>query len=61
VLVGHESIDRHNRFILPFGYYLQLDEDLLMLRRADSSNVTVFDAVGLDFFDVEFAVWEDAD
>jgi hypothetical protein len=32
--MGHESKDGHNRFILPFGYFLQLDENLMMLRRA---------------------------
>ena len=47
--------------MLPFGYYLELDEDLLILRRADGSDVTAFGAVGLDFFEVELAVWEDTD
>lgn len=59
--MGHESIDGHNGFRFPFGYYLQLDNDLVMLRRADGSDVAEFDLAGLDLFDVEFAVWEDAD
>jgi hypothetical protein len=61
VLVGHGSIDESNDFGLPFGYYLQRDGDLLVLRRADGSDVVSFGAVDLDLFEVELAVWEDAD
>ena len=61
MLVGHGSIDESNDFGLPFGYYLQRDGDLLVLRRADGSDVGRFGALGLDLFEVEFAVWEDAD
>ena len=46
---------------MPFGYYLQLDADLLMLRRPDCSLVAAFSAMGVDPFEVEAAVWEDAD
>lgn len=46
---------------LPFGYRLERDSDLLILRRADGSEVAAFGAVGLDLFEVELAVWEDAD
>ncbi len=46
---------------LPFGYRLERDGDLLILGRADGSDVAAFGAVGLDPFEVEFAVWEDAD
>ena len=46
---------------MPFGYHLERDDDLLILRRADGSDVTAFGAVGLDVFEVEVAVWEDAD
>jgi hypothetical protein len=60
-LVRHGSIDNHNRFKLPFGYYLKGDGDLIMLCRADGSEVAAFDGVGLGFFDVELAVWEDTD
>jgi hypothetical protein len=61
VLVGHESIDELNRFWLPFGYHLELDADLLILRRSDSSVVAVSSVVGSDSFEVALTVWEDAD
>jgi hypothetical protein len=47
--------------VLPFGYYLKRGEDPLILRRADGSDMATFGAVALDFFEVEFAVWEDAE
>lgn len=59
--MDHESTDERNDFGLPFGYYLQRAEDLLILRRADGSDVAAFGAVGVDLFEVELAVWEDAD
>ena len=46
---------------MPFGYYLERDADLLILRRPDGSFVAGFNAVGADLFEVELAVWEDAD
>ena len=46
---------------LPFGYRLERSDDLLILRRADGSDVAAFGAVGLDPFEVELVVWEDAD
>ncbi len=46
---------------LPFGYRLERRDDLLILRRADGSDVAAFGAVELDPFEVELAVWEDAD
>ena len=61
MLVGDGSIDEHNDFGLPFGYYLERDANLLILRRADGSDVASFRNVGLDLFEVELAVWEDAD
>jgi hypothetical protein len=61
VLVEHESIDEHNGFRLPFGYYLERDADLLILRRPDRSVVAAYGALGVDLFEVELAVWEDAD
>lgn len=61
MLVGHEGIDGHNGFRLPFGYYLVCDADLLILRRSDSSIVAAFSAGTVDLFEVEWAVWEDAD
>jgi hypothetical protein len=46
---------------LQFGYYLESDADLLILRRSDSSLVAEFSAEGMDYFEVELAVWADAD
>jgi hypothetical protein len=46
---------------LPFGYYAEHDAGLLLLRRADGSLVAVFRARDVDLFEVELAVWEDAD
>jgi hypothetical protein len=46
---------------LPFGYYLDRDADLLMLRRSDESFVAAFSALGADLFEVELVAWQDAD
>ncbi len=59
--MGNEGIDGHNGFWLPFGYHLERDADLLVLRRSDGSFVAAFSAVGADLFEVELTVWEDAD
>jgi hypothetical protein len=61
MLMGHESKDKHNVFKLPFGYYLECDADLLVLRRSDGSFVAAFNVTGVNLFEVELAVWEDAD
>jgi hypothetical protein len=61
LLVEHESIDEQNGSWLPFGYYLERDADLLILRRSDDSLVGAFSAQGVDLFEVELAVWADAD
>ena len=64
MLVGHESVDGHNGFWLPFGYHLERDADLLILRRSDGSDssfVAAFSALGADPFEVELMAWEDAD
>jgi hypothetical protein len=45
----------------PFGYYLERDADVLVVRRPDGSAVAAFGAWGADPFEVEAAVWEDAD
>src|SRR5919106_1294746 len=37
LLMDHESIDGQDGFWLPFGYYLERDADLLILRRSDDS------------------------
>ena len=57
----HENIDGQDGIWLPFGYYLESDADLLILRRSDNSLVAAFSAEGVDFFEVELAVWADAD
>jgi hypothetical protein len=54
--VGNEGIDGHNGFWLPFGYHLERDADLLVLRRSDGSFVAAFSAVGADLFEVELTV-----
>ena len=57
----HENIDGQGGICLPFGYYLERDADLLILRRSDNSLVAAFSAEGVDLFEVELAVWADAD
>ncbi|HJQ28946.1 MAG TPA: hypothetical protein VJ827_06370 [Rubrobacter sp.] len=61
MLVERGSEDEREGFKLPFGYYLERNSDLLILRRSDSSFVAAFKAVDVDFFEVELKVWEDAD
>ena len=61
MLVEHESIDEQNGLWLPFGYYLERNADLLILRRSDDSLVAAFNSEGVDLFEVELAVWADAD
>ncbi|CAA9396478.1 MAG: hypothetical protein AVDCRST_MAG22-910 [uncultured Rubrobacteraceae bacterium] len=58
---GQGGAGGHDRLGLPFGYHLERKDDLLILRRADGSDVASFGAVGLDLFEVELTVWEDAD
>jgi hypothetical protein len=60
-VVGHERTDGHDGFELPFGYYLERDADLLVLRRSDGSFAVAFNVRGVSLFEVELAVWEDAD
>jgi hypothetical protein len=57
----HGRRDQQNGLELPFGYYLERDADLLILRRSEGSFVAAFSAWGVDLFEVEWAVWEDAD
>jgi len=61
LLVEHESIDGQDGIWLPFGYYLERAADLLILRRSDDSLVAAFNAESVDLFEVELAVWVDAD
>jgi hypothetical protein len=46
---------------LPFGYRVRREEGLLILSRPDGCFVAAFAAEVVDPFEVEFAVWEDAD
>jgi hypothetical protein len=61
LLMDHESTDGQDESWLPFGYYLERDAELLILRRSDDSLVAAFSAEGVDLFEVELAVWADAD
>ena len=64
---GHGKASGYDGFGPPFGYRLERDDVLLILLillilgRADGSEVALFGAVGLDPFEVMLAVWEDAD
>ena len=46
---------------LPFGYRVEHRADSLVVLRPDRSFVAAFGARGADPFEVEAAVWEDAD
>lgn len=61
MFLEHATRDELNRLELPFGYYLERDGSLLILRRPEGDLVAAFSARGVDTFEVEFAVWEDAD
>jgi hypothetical protein len=57
----HRSINEHSGFWLPFGYYLERDAGLLILRRSVHSFVAAFIPWGLNLLEVELVAWEDAD
>ena len=61
MLNKRERIASHKSAALPFGYYVERDADVLLLRRADGTLVAAFRARGVDLFEVELTVWEDAD
>jgi hypothetical protein len=61
MLVERGGADEHNGFKLPFGYSLEHDADLPILRRADGSFVAAFSARGVDLLEIELTAWEDAD
>jgi len=61
MLVELRRVDEPNRLELPFGYYLKRDADVLILHRFDGTFVGAFSVRGVDFLEVEMAVWEDAD
>ena len=54
-------MDGPNEYWLPFGYYLERDAVLFVLRRPGGSLVAAFSALGVDPFEVELTAWEDAD
>jgi hypothetical protein len=59
--VGREGTDGQSECWLPFGYYLERDADLFVLRRPGGTLVAAFSALGVDPFEVELTAWEDAD
>jgi hypothetical protein len=61
MLMGHGSRDELYDLELPFGYYLEFSGKLLILRRSEGTFVAAFSTRGVDPFEVEFTVWEDAD
>jgi hypothetical protein len=60
MLVDLRRIQEPNRLKLPFGYYVERDPDLLVLRCSDGSFVAAFSARGVDPFEIELTVWEEA-
>lgn len=56
-----EIHQREGGMQLPFGYYVERDPDLLIVRQPDYSFVAAFNAGVADPFEVEATVWEDAD
>ena len=60
-LVERGNADRRRGPGLPFGYRVEHRADLLIVLRPDRSFVAAFGARGVDPFEVEVAVWEDAD
>jgi hypothetical protein len=61
MVAGHEITYGHDGLGLSFGYYLERDADLLVLRRSDGSFAAALNVGGVSLFEVELAVWEDAD
>ena len=57
MLVAYEDTDDHSALSLPFGYALERDADLLILRRSDRSFVAAFSTWGVDLFEVELMAW----
>jgi len=58
---GRKARDEYKESWLPFSYNLEYDADLLIVRRSDGSFVAAFNSRNVDLFEVERAVWEDAD
>ncbi len=55
-----EHIGSREGSALPFGYHVEREPDLLLLRRSDGSLVAAFSVRGMDPFEVELTAWEDA-
>lgn len=53
------SDEREPSLFLPPGYHTDLDSDVLLLRRADGSQVALFSIRGFVAESVEQAAWED--
>ena len=61
MLAESKNTDGQEGHGLPFGYLLEHGADLLVLRRPDRSFVAAFSGRGADPFEIQAAVWEDAD
>jgi hypothetical protein len=59
--VEHWEVYKRQDSKLTFGYLLARDADLLILRRPGYSFVAAFGTMGVDPFEVEATLWEDAD
>jgi hypothetical protein len=61
MLLGRARTEEYReRSQLSFGNYLERDADLLTLRRADGSFAAALSARGMDPFEDELTLWEDA-
>ncbi len=61
MLIELRKVDEPNRLSLPFGYYVERDPDVLVLRCPNGSFVAAFSVGGADPFEIELTVWEEAD
>jgi hypothetical protein len=61
MVTERKRIESHKCSTLPFGYYVEREPDVLLLRRPDDTLVAAFRARDVDLFEVELTVWEDAD
>ena len=61
MLAELRKIEEPDSLNLPFGYYVERDPDLLVLRCSDGSFVAAFSARGVDPVEIELTVWEEAD
>lgn len=61
MLVERRNTDEWQGSKLPLGYLVERDADLLILHRSDRTFFSAFIAGAADPFEVEAAVWQDAD